>query len=232
MQDTLYFTSKEMKKLLSLSDCHLMHEREKGNLPFIKKGNRFLYKVDDEMLVSKHELSYQVINWYQHIHEVDLDNSPVEDGSIKAIASLLKEILIPINNEFGAIKITYGFVSSQLNTYIQKNSPSGTCPSIDQHSSHELNSINNSICKRGGLACDFYVLGYESKMNEITDYIVNNLRFDKLYYYDSDRPIHISVSEDMLRHLQIMNESDNGRRIPGRKAFGKEAISLAKELVS
>ena len=27
-----------MKKLLSFSDCELMHEREKGNLPELKKG--------------------------------------------------------------------------------------------------------------------------------------------------------------------------------------------------
>lgn len=232
MQDTLYFTSIEMKKLLSLSDCHLMHERERGNLSFVKEGNKYLYIVDDEMLVSKHELSVQMINWYQNKHEIVIDNSPVEDSSIKALASLLKEILIPITNKFGAVKITYGFVSSQLNTYIQKNSPSGTYPSIDQHSSHELNLKNNSICKRGGMACDFYVLGYESKMNIITDYIVSNLNFDKLYYYGSGRPIHVSVNKEMIKHLQIMNESDNGRRIPGRKAFGKEAISLARELVS
>ncbi|WP_438863895.1 hypothetical protein [Neptunicella sp.] len=231
MQDTLYFTSKEMKKLLSLSDCHLMHEREKGNLSFIKKGNQFLYEVDDQTLVSKHELAAKVINWYQNKHEVDLDNSPTEEASIKAIALLLKEILIPINDKFGEVKISYGFVSSQLNTYIQKNNRTGTYPSIDQHSSHELNSKSIPICDRGGIACDFYISGFENKMNIITDDIVSNLEFDKLYYYGSTRPIHVSVSKEMLKHLQIMNESENGRRIPGKKAYGDEAASLAKELL-
>lgn len=230
MQDKLYFTSQEMKKLLSLSDCHLMHEREKGNLSYIKKGNRFLYEVSDEALVSNHELAYQLVNWYQQKHNIALDNFPVQPDSIKALASLLKEVLIPVHNKFGNIKITYGFVSSQLNTFIQKNSKSGTYPSIDQHSSHELNSKNTLICNRGGIACDFYVIGFEEKMNVVTDHIVNNLNFDKLYYYGSDRPIHVSVGKEMIKHLQIMNESENGRRIPGRKAFGVEAISLAKEL--
>lgn len=231
VQNTLYFTSKEMKKLLSLSDCHLMHKREKGNLPFIKKGNQFLYEVNDETLVSKHELAAQVINWYQNKHDVELDNSPYEEASIKALALMLKEILIPINDKFGKITITYGFVSSKLNAYIQKNNRTGTYPSIDQHSSHELNSKNTTICDRGGIACDFYVSGSESKMNVITDYIVSNLEFDKLYYYGSARPIHISVSNKMLKHLQIMNESENGRRIPGEKAYGDEAALLAKELL-
>lgn len=232
VQTTLYFTSKEMKKLLSLSDCHLMHEREKGNLPFIKKGNQFLYEVDDETLVSNHDLAAQVINWYQNKHEIELDNTPTEVTSIKALALLLKEILIPINDKFGKITITYGFVSSELNSYIQKNSRTGTYPSIDQHSSHELNANNICICDRGGIACDFYVSGFENKMNVITDYIISKLEFDKLYYYGSTRPIHVSVSNAMQKHLQIMNESANGRRIPGKKAYGDEAVSLAKELLT
>jgi len=230
MENTLYFTSKQMKQLLSLSDCQLRHEREKGSLPFIKEGNKFLYEVDDEMLVSKHEISAQVIHWYLNKHDIVLDNYPAESESIKALASLLKNILIPINSMFGKLEVTYGFVSSKLNTYIQRHKRFGTYPSIDQHSSHELNSKNAAICQRGGLACDFYVQNYECKMNKIADYIVCNLNFDKLYFYGPDRPIHVSVGKDMLKHLQVMNVSQNGRRIPGKKAYGEQAISLAKEL--
>lgn len=39
-------TSSEIKKLLKLSDCQLMHLRVSGKLPFKKKGNRYIYFID------------------------------------------------------------------------------------------------------------------------------------------------------------------------------------------
>ncbi|MBK7633059.1 MAG: helix-turn-helix domain-containing protein [Saprospiraceae bacterium] len=38
-------TSKEAKKLLKVSDCHLAHLRMEGMLPFVKKGNAYLYEL-------------------------------------------------------------------------------------------------------------------------------------------------------------------------------------------
>lgn len=231
MDNKLYLSSTEMKRLLSISDCHLMHERESGNLKFKKQGNRFLYETDPLTLLSKHPLANKVINWYQQKHDICINNFPVEKESIEAIASLLVDILIPIQKKFGDLEITYGFVSKELNTYIQKNSRSGTSPSIDQHSSHEINSNKVTICNRGGAACDFYVSSHKHEMHYIVGFIVANLDFDKIYYYGKDRPIHLSVSKNMQKHLQIMNISENGRRVPGKKAYGDAAISLAQEII-
>lgn len=36
-------TSKEAKSILKISDCHLAHLRMEGKLPFVKKGNAFMY---------------------------------------------------------------------------------------------------------------------------------------------------------------------------------------------
>lgn len=38
-----WFSSSETKKLLGISDCHLMHKRLSGEIIFHKKGNKFFY---------------------------------------------------------------------------------------------------------------------------------------------------------------------------------------------
>ena len=60
-------------------------------------------------------------------------------------------------------------------------------------------------------------------MNEILTIII--------YYYGNNRPLHVSIHlTDPLKHLQIMCESENGRRYPGKKAFGEHAVILAEDL--
>jgi excisionase family DNA binding protein len=41
-----YYTSKEAKKILKVSDCKLMHLREEGKIKAVKKGRAFLYKTE------------------------------------------------------------------------------------------------------------------------------------------------------------------------------------------
>jgi len=41
-----YYTSKEAKKILKVSDCKLMHLREEGKIKAVKKGNAFMYSYD------------------------------------------------------------------------------------------------------------------------------------------------------------------------------------------
>lgn len=229
MVDRPYYTSTQMKQLLGVTDCELMHLRALKELDFKKKGNAFLYILPDNKLLLKHPLTNQLLNWYQQRHLVKIDNLPKESESINSIIQIVEDILLPIKNQFGDLTITYGFVSAELNKYIQKNSSSGTSPSIDQHSASELNGANNHICKRHGLACDFIVEGYEKQMNKVMLFIVNNLIFDKIYYYGKDRPLHISVGNKSERHLQIMKISDKGRRFPGKKSYGDKAKQLAEE---
>ncbi len=231
MPQKLLFSSKDFKQLLNISDCKLMHMRVSGELKFVKKGNAFLYQLHDKHLLLKHPLANQLLNWYQEKHPTSIDNSPKEIESINSALVLIETVLLPVSKKFGEIKITYGFVSPELNIYIQKNSSSGTYPSIDQHAASELNQANKHICKRHGLACDFIVNGYEKQTDQVMLFIVNNLRFDKMYYYGNDKPLHVSVGNESERHLQVMNVSDKGRRIPGRKAYGNKAKRLAEELI-
>ena len=231
MSQELLFSSKDFKQLLDVSDCELMHMRVSGELKFVKKGNAFLYQLHDKYLLLKHPIAEQLFNWYKNKHAISLDNTPKASESILSAILMLETVLLPISKEFGCVKITYGFVSLELNRYIQKNCSSGTSPSIDQHAASELNQANNQISKRHGLACDFTVNSYENKMDQVMLFIVNNLSFDKVYYYGNDKPLHVSVGNKAARHLQIMNISDKGRRIPGRKAYGNKAKVLAEELI-
>ena len=63
MQQELLFSSKEFKQLLGVSNCELMHLRVSGKLIFVKKGNSFLYQLEDKKLLLKHPLANQLVNW-------------------------------------------------------------------------------------------------------------------------------------------------------------------------
>ncbi|MDP5142661.1 hypothetical protein ORJ00_07920 [Rheinheimera baltica] len=175
------------------------------------------------------ELYAQLLNWHRAKHQFAGDNTP-SLASEQFLAQLTKQILLPVTEHFGTLTVTYGFTGSALSRYIQRLSPAGTAPGLDQHACCELNSRNSLICERQGAACDFIVQGYEQRMHLIAQFICQQLSFDKLYFYGRDRPIHISVSDEPLRHFQVMQQSANDRRYPGKKAFGDSAIALAKEL--
>lgn len=175
------------------------------------------------------ELYAHLLNWHQAKHQFVGDNTPSTTSEL-FLAQLTKQILLPVAKHFGSLTITYGFTGPELNRYIQRLSPDGTAPTLDQHACNELNSIGKNICHRPGAACDLIVHGYEERMQVVAQFICEKLPFDKLYFYGRNRPIHISVSDEPLRHLQVMQKSANGRRYPGKKAFGDKAIALAKEL--
>lgn len=175
------------------------------------------------------ELYDQLINWHQTRYLKYIDNSPSQHSEAY-LKQLSETILLPIYQHFGILKITYGFTNYALTKYIQKNHRSGTAPHLDQHSCQEFNCNGKAISKRNGAACDFVVDGYQDQMHEIAKFICQNLPFDKLYFYGRTRPIHVSVADKPLRHLQLMQQSEMGRRYPGKKAFGDQAILLAQEL--
>ena len=175
------------------------------------------------------EIYAQLLNWHQAKHQFVGDNTP-SVASAQMLQQLTRDILLPVREHFGSLAITYGFTGPTLSRYIQQLSPAGTAPTLDQHACIELNSKGKNICHRPGAASDFMVQGYEERMHLIAQFICQQLSFDKLYFYGRNRPIHISVSDEPLRHLQVMQQSEKGRRYPGKKAFGDSAIALAKEL--
>jgi hypothetical protein len=179
--------------------------------------------VNDEL----EALVENVINWHSQRYPELQSNSPSLQ-SLVSIRLLCERILLPVQNQFGLVKVTYGFTSANLVSLIRKKNPSGTAPELDQHAASEFNSRENQISKRSGSACDFFIKNYS--MADISRFIVNNLDFDRLYFYGDNRPIHVSISDKPVRHLQIMCESSSGRRYPGKKAFGENAVILAGSL--
>jgi hypothetical protein len=166
------------------------------------------------------ELNEKVINWHQYRYP-NIDNTPNET-SIIAINDLCSNILLPIENEFGQVSVTYGFTSHILLKEIQKLNPSHIAPNLDQHASYEKNSKGTIICGRGGAACDIIANGFESNMYIIAKWVAEKLSFDRMYLYGTDRPIHLSFGPEQSRFIQTMNTKLDGRRFPGRKGINTE----------
>ena len=175
----------------------------------------------------------QLINWHKQKHtSFQEDNSPLLADSINQLEQLVCKILTPIEKQFGKITITYGFTSFALLKFIKKNSPGHMAPQLDQHASHELNTRNNRICKRDGAACDIYVAGYENQMHIIAKHIINELPFDRLYFYGSDRPIHVTFGPDHLRYLHVKQTNDQDIRNVGKGAEKNKAVLLLNESIT
>ena len=223
-----YFTSREMKAILKVSDCELMHMRTSGHLAFNKKGNSYFYALPTGTSVLKHPIGKQLIDWYKEKHPSDINNEPSNKNSQLALERLVIDLLLPLQRKYAGVKITYGFTSASLKRYIANHSKAGTAPDIDQHAASELNNAGKPICERNGAACDILVDGVSAK--EVLRFIVKHLSFDRIYYYGANRPLHISSNSKPEKHLQIMKQSSAGRRYPSVKAFGDDAISLAESL--
>jgi hypothetical protein len=135
-----------------------------------------------------------------------LPNVPFEDKSYKALEVLADNILDPVVSEFKTINITYCFAGKELSRAV----PARNAPQLDQHSAYERNSKGNLICKRGGAAADFIVPN--SNMYDVAMWVIENCDFDRLYFYGSDRPIHVSCGPEKSRkiiELKLSNKTGN-----------------------
>ncbi|MEK7888843.1 DNA phosphorothioation-associated putative methyltransferase [Burkholderia contaminans] len=137
-----------------------------------------------------------------------VDNVPRQPESFNALHDLATKILDPVIDYFGGIRLTYGFCSHTLSRKIGGR----IAPELDQHASYECNSRGRRICDRGGAACDFIVP--DEDMEEVSRWIMENLPFDRLYFYGKARPLHVSYSEKPQGAAYEMREATNGRRIP------------------
>ena len=135
------------------------------------------------------------------------ENEPKQPETYLAIKELACNVLDKVQEEFGSLKLTYGFCSSTLDKYIKKNNS----PKLDQHAGHELNSKGQPICERLGFAADFIVPSFSSL--DVARYIVSSLKFDRLYYYGCERPLHVSLNKNPISQIYLMKTYDN-RRVP------------------
>lgn len=137
-----------------------------------------------------------------------LPNTPKDPESYNALHDLAVNILDPVIEYFGAIKLTYGFCSPELAREIEGRID----PSRDQHAALERNSNGKRICSRGGAACDFLV--EDEDMFEVARWIMDHLPFDRIYVYERDRPIHVSYGPAQAGEAYQMVLTSSGRRVP------------------
>ncbi|GGA93401.1 hypothetical protein [Agarivorans gilvus] len=172
----------------------------------------------------------QLLDWYKNKHSEYLGSNKPSSLSSNYLHQLSSAVLTPIAQKLGSVVITYDFTSHPLLRYILNNKPSDMAPKLDQHAAMELNSQGKRICKRDGAACDFYVLGYETKMNEVARFIVNQLNFDRLYFYGKDRPIHLSIGPENTHYALIRSRRSDGVRINQKSAQGIATRKLFNHL--
>lgn len=151
---------------------------------------------------------------------------------IPALKNLNLFILDPIINYFGIEKfnLTYGFCSQDLRKFLEKKDPitgiknGRVTPSIDQHMSHEVKSNGKYYCERLGAACDFFIINVLS--DAVVEWILQaRLPFDSLYFYGSQRPIHISYGPQQKRDIWAFTQQGQ----PTKKEI-ESWVQLAKQI--
>lgn len=139
-------------------------------------------------------------------HEVS--NIPKEIESYKALEVLAAEVIDPVIDGLGRVKLTYGVGTPELTSKIRTR----ITPRLDQHAAFELNPEGALICQRGGAACDFLVIGVDSLT--AAKWVVKNTNFDRLYFYGSSKPLHVSVAENSNRKCSVIRRHESGRVVP------------------
>ncbi|MGR8998237.1 MAG: DNA phosphorothioation-associated putative methyltransferase [Gammaproteobacteria bacterium] len=140
-----------------------------------------------------------------------IPNLPKQADSYNALYDLAANLLDPVIDYFGMVRLTYGFCSHELGKHIKKR----VAPKLDQHASHELNTKKNHICPRLGAAVDFIV--DDEHMREVADWVVENTPFDRLYFYGDDRPIHVSYGPEQKKEYVDLVITGTGHQIPRKR---------------
>lgn len=142
-----------------------------------------------------------------------ISNVPKNPASYTALLELATSIIDPVVEYFGGIKLTYGLCTAELARHI----PGRVAPALDQHAALELKRNGRPICQRGGAAVDFVI--QDENMEEVARWVMDNLPFDRLYFYGRDKPLHVSFGPNMSREAFEMVETAKGKRIPRRLAI-------------
>jgi hypothetical protein len=136
------------------------------------------------------------------------DNVPRVAETFDAMRALCAAVLDPVVRRFGRIELTYAFASPALTRHI----PGRIHPPGDQHAGHERGRAGSALCGRLGLAADLRAPGVDSRA--LGRWITENTAFDRLYFYEPDRPIHVSVGPDATGQIVDMRRGPSGRRVP------------------
>ena len=162
-------------------------------------------------------LSYrQLIECGETQTKTGLSNTPKQAASYTALYDLATNILDPVIDYFGMIKLTYGFCSHDLGKHIK----SRVAPKLDQHAAHETNSKKSIICPRLGAAVDFIV--EDENMREVADWVAENTPLDRLYFYGNDRSIHVSYGPEQKGEYIDLIMTKSGNQVPKVKKYIKQ----------
>lgn len=137
-----------------------------------------------------------------------LANLPKQPESWNALLELAEQVLDPVIDWFGMIRLTYGFCSPGLARQI----PARIDPKRDQHAAHERNRLGKPICPRLGAAVDFLI--EDENMREVAHWIATHTPFDRLYFYEPDLPLHVSYGPEHSRQIVLMRPGPSGRLVP------------------
>lgn len=133
---------------------------------------------------------------------------PLLTESWRMLAGLAQMVLDPVVDEFGTLQLTYGFAGPALTKHIR----GCIAPHLDQHAAHETNKTGSPICRRGGAAADFRLVGRSSRA--VADWIIAHLSVDRLYFYGPRRSLHVSWQPAPLGRYWSMVKSPSGRLLP------------------
>ena len=135
-------------------------------------------------------------------------NLPQEPETWAGLLALATHLLDPLQDALGPIQLTYAFAGPALTRHIHGR----IAPSLDQHAGSERRRSGQPICPRLGQAVDLQVAGRTA--DEVAEYIIANLPFDRLYFYGPDRPLHVSYGPQHSRSAWRMVALADGRLMP------------------
>jgi DNA phosphorothioation-associated putative methyltransferase len=142
-------------------------------------------------------------------------NLPTNVHTYNALYNLATNIIDPIIDYFGGIRLTYGLCTLELGRKISSRVSHG----LDQHAACETKRNGRWVCERLGAACDFLV--EDENMLEVAQWIAESLPFDRLYFYGESKPLHISFGPENSRTLVHMVTNASGFRMPRPLKFGR-----------
>ena len=141
------------------------------------------------------EVSLKELLFSETATRLAIPNEPT-DQILFNLQTLIQEVITPIVNHFGDIKITSGYRSPEL------------CLKIGS-------SIKSQHCL--GMAVDCLVLEVSNK--ELADWVVNNLEYDQviLEFWEKDKInsgwVHISYNKENNRKMYLRAYKANGRTV-------------------
>ena len=125
-------------------------------------------------------------------------------------AAACAEVLDPIHEQLGPPVLSYGFAGPNLTRFIRGR----IAPHLVQHAGHELRQDGLPICRRLGLAVDLAVPGRTTSAVARRSHA--NLRFDRMYLYGDDKPLHVRWGPEFTRQVVQLAPGPTGRLIPRR----------------